>query len=192
MLEVMLALGSFRFAVSSAAYDRLSRQAAWRWPAQERLGAYPVRQYVGPGDQSLMLEGSVLPHYKGLLGMPNLLARVPELTSVLGTAAGINSALGRVGLGLPGLDGRTGSWQLEVLRGDGDGGAPLLLVDGRGRNWGYWSLLELEEIEGHHLADGSALKVDFRLALGYYGAESPDGIAAGTSLSSAVRGLLGI
>ena len=49
MLEVMMALGTYRFSLASAAYDSLSRSAAWRWPAQERIGAHPVRQYVGPG-----------------------------------------------------------------------------------------------------------------------------------------------
>jgi phage protein U len=157
MLEVMLALGSYRFSLASAAYEHLTRTASWRWPAQDRLGGHPVRHYVGPGEQSMRLEGTVHPHYKGLLALPNLLARVPALAGALGAVASINSALGRLNLGLPGLSGRSGSWQLEGMRADADSGAPLRLVDGRGRVWGYWVITDLEERESRHLADGAAL-----------------------------------
>ncbi|WP_296699739.1 phage tail protein [Thiocapsa sp. UBA6158] len=192
MLEVMMALGSYRFGLSTAAYQTLTRSAAWRWPAQDRLGAHPVRQYCGPGAQSIQVEGVIHPHYKGLLGLPNLLARVPALTSALGTIASANSALTRLGLSVPGLGGRSGSWQLEAMRADADTGNPLLLVDGRGRFWGYWVIESLEETETRHLADGSALSVVFSVTLGYYGEEAPDAIKADTSIVGAIRGVLGI
>jgi hypothetical protein len=189
MLEVMLALGRYRFSLSTAAYQGLERQAAWRWPAQDRLGAHPVRQYVGPGEQTMRLDGTLYPHYKGLLGLPNLLARVPALTAALGTAAGANSALSRVGVS---LGERAGSWQLEGLRADAATGKPLSLVDGRGRNWGYWVITDLEERETRHLADGAALAVEFGISLAYYGETATAGLAADTSLTGALRGLLGI
>lgn len=134
MLEVMLALGSYRFSVSTAAYRGLERSASWRWPAQERLGAAPVLQYVGPGEQTIRLDGVIHPHYRGLLGLPNLLARVPPLAGGIGYLGKLNSGLTRLGLGIPG---RTGAWALERLRQDADSGRPLLLVDGRGRVWDY-------------------------------------------------------
>lgn len=192
MLEVMMALGSYRFSLSTAAYDSLSREAAWRWPAQDRLGAHPVLQYTGPGANSIDLEGMIHPHYKGLLGLPNLLARVPALTSALGTIASANSALTRLGLSVPGLGGRAGAWQLEAMRADADTGNPLLLVDGRGRTWGYWVVESLKEQEGRHLADGSALSVAFQIRLAYYGDEAPSAIRADTSVVGAIRGILGV
>ena len=191
MLEVMLALGSYRFSLASAAYDGLRRSASWRWPAQERIGAHPVRQYVGPGEQSISIEGTLHPHYRGLLGLPNLLARVPQLAAGLGAIASANSALTRVGMSVPGTA-TTGAWALEGMRADADAGVPLLLVDGRGRVWGYWVILDLEERETRHLADGAALSVAFRASLGYYGEEAPSAISADTSLAGAVRGLLGV
>ena len=42
-------MGGYRFAVSAAAYEELTHTASWRWPAQERIGAPPARQYLGPG-----------------------------------------------------------------------------------------------------------------------------------------------
>ena len=190
MLEVMLALGSYRFSLSTAAYDRLSRQASWRWPSQDRLGAHPVRQYVGPGEQTIRLQGTIYPHYKGLLGLPNLLVRVPALSGALGTVASASSALSRLGISLTGE--RSGSWQLEAMRQDAEAGTPLSLVDGRGRNWGYWVLTDLEESEGRHMADGAALSIEFSATLAYYGETADAGIGADTSLVGAVSGLLGL
>lgn len=192
MLEVMMALGSYRFGLGTAAYQSLTRSAAWRWPAQDRLGAHPVRQFCGPGEQTIQLAGVIHPHYKGLLGLPNLLARVPALTRALGTIASANSALTRLGLGVPGLGGRSGAWQVEAMRRDADSGNPLLLVDGRGRFWGYWVIATLEETETRHLADGSALAVEFAIGLAYYGEEAPEAIRADTSVVGAIRGILGV
>jgi len=192
MLEVMMALGTYRFSLASAPYQSLSRSAAWRWPSQDRLGAHPVRHYTGPGEQSIHLDGTIHPHYKGLLGLPNLMARLPLVPGLLGGVASLNSALTRVGMSVPGLGGRSGSWQLEGMRIDADSGTPLSLVDGRGRNWGYWAITDLEERESRHLADGSALAVDFGITLAYYGETAPSGTGADTSIAGAVRGLLGI
>jgi phage protein U len=61
---------------------------------------------------------------------------------------------------------------------------------GRGRVWGHWCLLELQELETNHLADGSSLKIAFQASLGYYGAEAPSSI--GGSLVGELRGWLGL
>jgi phage protein U len=188
MLEVMMALGGYRFSLATAAYDSLERTAAWRWPAQDVLGTHPVRQYVGPGEQTIRLSGTIYPHYKGLLGLPNLLSRVPALAGALGTVASARSALTRMGVGLGG----TGAWQLEAMREDANSGAPLLLTDGRGLVWGWWVIDSLTERERRHMADGAALAVDFDIALSYYGDTAEGGIAAAGGLMGAVRGVLGI
>ncbi len=65
MIETMLALGPYRFAVSTAAYESLRRTSEYRWPAQERLGRAPARQFVGPGADSVTLSGVIYPHYAG-------------------------------------------------------------------------------------------------------------------------------
>ena len=183
-----MALGSYRFSLATAAYDSLERTAAWRWPAQDVLGAHPVRQYVGPGEQTIGLSGTIYPHYKGLLGLPNLLARVPALAGALGAVSGVSSALTRIGIGLGG----TGTWQLEGMRTDANRGLPLLLTDGRGRVWGYWVIDSLRERERRHLADGSALAIEFTAELSYYGETATGGVSADTSIAGAARGLLGI
>lgn len=66
--EHMMALGKYRFSVSTAAYRELTRSAEYRWAAQERLGRLPARQYLGPGSETVSLSGVIHPHYRGGLG----------------------------------------------------------------------------------------------------------------------------
>lgn len=65
---VMMALGDYRFGLSTAAYQSLDRDTAWRWPAIERIGAHPRLQFVGKGEDTLRLAGVVYPHFAGGLG----------------------------------------------------------------------------------------------------------------------------
>ncbi|WP_429885387.1 phage tail protein [Geoalkalibacter halelectricus] len=65
MTETMMALGPYRFAASSAAYQSLRRSSEYRWPVQERLGSRPARQFVGVGNESINLVGVLYPHLPG-------------------------------------------------------------------------------------------------------------------------------
>lgn len=60
---VMLALGDFRFGMSTAAYQSLERENSWRWPTTESIGERPKPQFVGPGDETIRLSGVVYPHF---------------------------------------------------------------------------------------------------------------------------------
>ena len=70
MSETMMALGVYRFSLTSAAYQELRRSNAYRWQAQERLQRLPAQQFVGPGNETLDLKGTIYPHYQG--GMKQL------------------------------------------------------------------------------------------------------------------------
>jgi len=63
--QIMFALGEFRFAMSTAAYQQLERESEWRWPATDVVGVRPMAQYVGPGDDTIRLSGVVYPHFAG-------------------------------------------------------------------------------------------------------------------------------
>ena len=65
MSETMMALGGYRFSLTSAAYQELRRINAYRWQAQERLQRLPAQQFVGPGSETLDLKGTIYPHYRG-------------------------------------------------------------------------------------------------------------------------------
>lgn len=61
--RVMLALGDYRFAISTAAYQDLERTNEWRWASVERIGAAPAKQFVGPGDDTVSMSGIIYPHF---------------------------------------------------------------------------------------------------------------------------------
>ena len=66
--EHMMALGEYRFSLSTAAYQEFSHSAEYRWAAQDRIGRLPARQYVGPGAETISLRGLIYPHFRGGLG----------------------------------------------------------------------------------------------------------------------------
>ena len=60
-----MALGPFRFQVSGPSYERLSHRSDARWERQDRLGRAPARQFIGPGEHRVTLDGRIFTHYTG-------------------------------------------------------------------------------------------------------------------------------
>jgi len=65
MIGTMIALGPFRFSLSGAAYDDLSRASKWDWQAVDRVGEMPALQYTGPQNDTIALSGRIIPGYTG-------------------------------------------------------------------------------------------------------------------------------
>ena len=99
MSQVQLALGTFRFSMATAAYQSLRRAAEYRWPAQERYGRAPARQFVGPGSETLELEGVVYPTHQGGVG------QVASLRALAGTGEPLDLS--------DGLGATWGQWVIE-------------------------------------------------------------------------------
>lgn len=62
---VMMTLGYFKFGISTAAYQELSRVTEWRWPSQERFMQAQALQFVGPGGDTITLPGVIYPEWRG-------------------------------------------------------------------------------------------------------------------------------
>lgn len=62
---MMMTYGMFVFGLDTAPYQELQRQTQWRHAAQNRIGARPVRQFMGPGDDTIVLTGTLLPQFTG-------------------------------------------------------------------------------------------------------------------------------
>jgi phage protein U len=60
-----MTLGLYTFALDTLPFDATSRDTGWRWPSQDRAGAPPAYQYVGPGADTLTLDGSLAPEITG-------------------------------------------------------------------------------------------------------------------------------
>ncbi|MEV8467305.1 phage tail protein [Fluviibacterium sp. DFM31] len=62
---VMMGLGAFRFGVNQSSYQALRRVADYRWAHLDRAGRAPAAQFLGPGVQTITLDGVIYPHFKG-------------------------------------------------------------------------------------------------------------------------------
>lgn len=66
MTDIMMMLGmQYQFCLSTAAYQNLRHAVEYRWPAQERIGRAPARQFVGVGNETVELDGTIHPHFAG-------------------------------------------------------------------------------------------------------------------------------
>lgn len=62
---ILAGLGSFRFSIDTAAYDKFNRSTKYRWAGQNRIGASVAKQFVGAGDDTITLSGVIYPEHKG-------------------------------------------------------------------------------------------------------------------------------
>ncbi|QDQ87649.1 phage tail protein [Alcaligenaceae bacterium SJ-26] len=62
---MLMALGMFVFSIGTAAYQSLQRQTTWRHAKNSRIGARAGYQYVGPGEDTITLQGWMAPGQVG-------------------------------------------------------------------------------------------------------------------------------
>lgn len=61
----MMILGEYTFSLATAAYQSFERSKAYRWAAQKRVGREAAMQFLGPGEETVSLPGTVYPHAFG-------------------------------------------------------------------------------------------------------------------------------
>ncbi|HBO3646586.1 TPA: phage tail protein [Pseudomonas aeruginosa] len=61
----LMAFGMFVFSLETAAYQDFQRQTEWRHSSTSRIGTNPARQFLGRGDESITLQGVLLPALAG-------------------------------------------------------------------------------------------------------------------------------
>ena len=88
---MMMLLGPVNFSIDTSAYEQLQRSSQYDWATQGRLGhpqlkhlgiGGPAHQYIGPGEESISLNGTIYPQYKGGTRQLSLI----RLTAGLGIA----------------------------------------------------------------------------------------------------------
>lgn len=55
---MLLAIGLFSFSIPTLAHDELQRRASWRHATSARIGARDATQYVGPGEETIAINGT--------------------------------------------------------------------------------------------------------------------------------------
>ncbi len=108
---MMMLLGPVSFSIDTSAYEQLQRSTQYQWASQSRLGhpvlkhlgiGGPAYQYIGPGDETINLNGTIYPQYKG----------GPLQISMMRLSAGL-------GIALPLIDGNGfvfGRWLIESVQ----------------------------------------------------------------------------
>ena len=61
----LLALGQFVFEIKTAPYEELRRRTDYRWGSQNRIGAPPSHQFMGRGEDTITLQGTLYPEITG-------------------------------------------------------------------------------------------------------------------------------
>ncbi|MGI2025596.1 phage tail protein [Shewanella baltica] len=62
---MMMTLGFFVFSRLTVPYQTSQHEMVWRHPTNSRIGARPSAQFLGVGDETLMLSGVLLPEITG-------------------------------------------------------------------------------------------------------------------------------
>lgn len=60
-MSIMMALGEFKFSVSTAQYQSLKTAHKWRWSKLDRIGRMPAKQFQGMDASTKSFEISVYP-----------------------------------------------------------------------------------------------------------------------------------
>ena len=58
---MMMILGMFPFSIPTAVYQQLQRSTNWRHPSNSRVGDMPAYQFTGRGEDTISLDGSIVP-----------------------------------------------------------------------------------------------------------------------------------
>lgn len=62
---MMMSLGQFVFSLSTLAYQQLQRASEWRHAQNARVGARAATQFVGVGEETIALDGVLVPELAG-------------------------------------------------------------------------------------------------------------------------------
>jgi hypothetical protein len=95
MPEIMMALGSYRFQLDTAAYQRLKRTDSYRWPTQDRITKMAAGQFTGLDATTIDLEGVIYPTFKGGLGQVEAMRGEAEKAKPLMLVTGKGDVLGK-------------------------------------------------------------------------------------------------
>lgn len=63
MAKTLFKLGPLVFSQDGAAPQQFANSSEYRWPAQARLGRRPALQFVGIGEQTIRLSGTIYPGF---------------------------------------------------------------------------------------------------------------------------------
>ena len=91
---MMMALGNYFFSWLTASYQDKEESRNYRWEAQNVVGQSPFYHYVGPGEQSLKLDGVIYSNYRGGILQIPLMKQTANQGKPLMLVDGLGNVLG--------------------------------------------------------------------------------------------------
>ena len=67
-VNMMMILGNYWFSIDSAAYQTFARSSEYRWEELKRIGKESAMQFLGNGTDTITMEGTIYPQYRGGIG----------------------------------------------------------------------------------------------------------------------------
>lgn len=125
----LMALGQFVFEIKTAPYTELRRRSEYRWASQARVGARPAHQFMGPGEDTITLDGTLYPELTGGPVQLNKLRQMAEQGAAWILMSGAGEKLGH--------------WFIESVE-ETQG---LFFADGTPRKIAFSVALKLDDIE---------------------------------------------
>lgn len=92
--RVMLMLGDFEFSIDALTYRELSREANWRWSAQERIGQADLLQFTGKEQRAVTLQGEAHAFFRKGVGAIDELYDLADKSEPLQLVSGAGDVLG--------------------------------------------------------------------------------------------------
>lgn len=132
----LLVWGDFPFKVSTAAPSTENINQEYNWVKMDRVGARPVYQFTGIGEESFVITGTIYTELR--FGI-----------SLVGTTGN---------KGLP-----VGTRQMDDLYQSAGGGEVHPLFDGRGAYWGNWFIKNINEVRTNLANMGAPRKQEFSI-----------------------------
>lgn len=62
---MLMSLGLFTFSLQTAPFETIKRQTEQRWESKPRVGNAPALQYLGQGEDTITLDGTLAPELTG-------------------------------------------------------------------------------------------------------------------------------
>ena len=73
---MQMCLGLFVFSLHTLSYQELQRRTAWKHPTQSIVGGRDASQYLGYGEDTITLSGSLVPEFAGTAISLDILRRM--------------------------------------------------------------------------------------------------------------------
>ncbi len=75
---MLMIYGLFVFSVKSVPFNEIQRQQNWRWANNSRVGLHPAYQFIGKGEESITLNGTLMPEFSGGVLSLDMLQRLAD------------------------------------------------------------------------------------------------------------------